>query len=156
MRLALYLDSVQQTPNVSGESYPECIKSLMDQFQRLPEEQRKEARRLGRIRIRECGDLDAAAGHLVPMPTQAARHQLRLQKRREKASQWPADTPACTQCKVRGFKIPKRSWPSEEMAEKVQLSLGDPFVVTYPCPVQPGYYHLGHRKVRKAISEGAL
>jgi hypothetical protein len=80
--------------------------------------------------------------------------------RREKASQWPPETPACTQCKVRGFDIPKRSWPSHEMAETVRISLEDPLVVTYPCPVQPGYYHLGHRKIRKlnpnikAISEG--
>jgi hypothetical protein len=162
MRLALYLDSVQQTPNVSGESYLDCIHSLMGQFQRLSVEQRKEARRLGRIRIRECGDLDAAAGYLVPVPTKAIRHELRLQKRREKASQWPAEMPACPQCKVRGFHIPKRSWPSQEMAEAVRLSLGDPLLVTYPCPVQPGYYHLGHIKVRKlnpnvkANSEGAL
>ena len=29
MRLALYLHSIQQTPNVSGESYPECVGNLM-------------------------------------------------------------------------------------------------------------------------------
>lgn len=60
MCLALYLQSIQQTPNVSGESYRGWVSNLMSQLQQLPGEQRKEAKRLGRIRILECGDLDAA------------------------------------------------------------------------------------------------
>lgn len=117
MRLALYLHSIQQTPNVSGESYPECISNLMGQFQDLPAEKRKEGRRLGRIRIRECGGLDAAAAYLVPVPAKALRHEIRLQKRREKASRWPPETPACFQCKVRDTTFrnghgPRREWPT--------------------------------------------
>jgi hypothetical protein len=147
LRLALYLDSVGQTPNVSGETYPERINSLMGQFQRLSAEQRKEARLLAKVRIRQCGDLDAAASYLVPTPGKAVRHEMRLQKRREKPSQWPLETPACPQCKVRGFDIPKRFWHSQEMADSIRLSLRDPLMVTYACPVQPGYFHLGHRRV---------
>lgn len=149
MRLALYIHSLQLTPNVSGKSYSECVGNLMRQFQKLPDEQRKEGKRLGRIRIREGGGLDAAAGDLVPVPAKVLRQEIRLKKRREKASQWPADTPACFQCKVRGYDIPKRCWPSQEMADAVRLSLRDPLIVTYACPVQPGYLHLGHVKTRK-------
>jgi hypothetical protein len=52
MRLALYLDSVQQTPNVSGNNYREYVMNLTRQFQQLAAEQRKDAKRLGRMRIR--------------------------------------------------------------------------------------------------------
>jgi hypothetical protein len=90
MRLALYLDSIQQTPNVSGNNYREYVVNLTRQFQQLAAEQRKDAKRLGRMRIRECGDLDAAASHLVPVPTKKIRLELAFQKRREKAGQWPA------------------------------------------------------------------
>lgn len=148
MRLALYLDSIQLTPNVSGENYSECVVNLNSQFQKLPAEQTKEGRRLGRMRIRECGDLVTAAGHLVPVPAKAARLELALQKRREKESHWPPETPACPRCKVRGYDIHKRSWPSQEMAEHARASLRDPLLVTYECPVQPGFYHLGHAKAR--------
>jgi len=162
MRLALYLDSIQQTPNVSGNNYREYVVNLGRQFQQLAPEQRKDAKRLGRMRIRECGDLDAAASHLVPVPTKTIRMELAFQKRREKAGRWPAETPACPRCRVRGFDIPKRSWPSQEMAEAVRLSLRDPLMVTYPCPVQSGFWHLGHRKNRRtqpeyhSLIEGAL
>ena len=148
MCLALYLQSTQQTPNVAGESYRDCVRNLMNQFQQLPVEQRKEGRRLARIHIRECGGLAAAAGDLVPVPAKVLRHEIRLQKRREKASQWPPKTPACPSCTVRGYDIPKRSFPSREMAEHVAASLRDPLLVAYPCPVQPGWFHLGHPKSR--------
>lgn len=77
MRLALYLDSIQQTPNVSGNSYREYIVSR--QFQQLAAAQRKDAKRFGRIRIRECGDLDVAASHLVPVPIKTIRLELAFQ-----------------------------------------------------------------------------
>jgi hypothetical protein len=121
MRLALYLDLIQQAPNVSGNSYREYV-NLSRQFEQLAAEQRKDAKRIGRMRIRECGDLDAAASHLVPVPTKRIRLELALQKPREKASRWPPETPACPRCKVRGYDIPKRSWPSQEMAEAVRVS----------------------------------
>ena len=147
MRLALYLDSIQETPNVSGDNYREYVVNLSLQFQQLAAEQRKDAKRLGRMRIRECGDLAAAAGYLVPVPAKAAKLELAFQKRREKASQWPPETPACPHCKVRGYDIPKRCFPSQEMAERVGTSLRDPLLVAYPCPVQPGlWFHLGHAR----------
>jgi hypothetical protein len=149
MRLALYLDSIQQKPNVSGNNYREYVVNLGRQLEQLAPEQRKDAKRLGQMRIRECGDLDAAASHLVPVPTKRIRLELALQKRREKAGRWPPETPPCPRCKVRGYDIPKRSWPSQEMAEAVRLSLQDSLMVTYPCPVQPGFWHLGHRKTPK-------
>jgi hypothetical protein len=118
----------------------------MRQFQKLPAEQRKEARRLGRIRIRESGSLDAVAGCLVPMTAMMLRQEIRLQRRRQTASQWPPGTHACLQCKFRvsGYDIPKRSWPTQEMADAVRISLRDPLMVTYACPEQPGYFHIGH------------
>jgi hypothetical protein len=146
MRLTLYLDSIQQMPNVSGETYPELIKNLMSQFENLQTEQRKEGRRLGRIRIRECGGLDAAAAYLVPVPAKALRQQIRIQKRRERTSKWPMDSPACYRCTVRGFDIPKRSWPSQEAADAVRLSLRDSLLTTYECHVKAGSFHIGHRK----------
>src|SRR3984957_1598251 len=103
MRLALYLDSIQQAPNISGNSYREYVVNLSCQFQQLAAEQRKDAKRLGRMRIRECGHLDAAASHLVPVPPKTIRLELAFQKRREKAGQWPLETPACPRCKVRGY-----------------------------------------------------
>jgi hypothetical protein len=148
MRLALYLSSVQQLPSVWGESYREYVDDLTRQFQQLQAEQREEAKRLGRMRIRECGDLEAAVGHLVPVPAKVARMERAFQRRREKARQWPPEAPACPECKVRGYDIPKRSWPSQEMAEVILLSLRDPQMVTYRCPVQPGFWHLGHTKAR--------
>jgi hypothetical protein len=146
MRLALYLDSIQQTPNVSGNNYREYVINLTRQFQQLAAEQRKDAKRLGRMRIRECGDLDAAGSHLVAIPTKRVLLELALGKRREKASQWPPEAPACPRCKVKGYNIPKRSWPSQEMAERVRASLCDPLLVTYPCPVENGWFHIGHAK----------
>jgi hypothetical protein len=150
MRLALYLDSIQQTPNISGNNYREYVVNLSRQFQQLAFEERKDAKRLGRMRIRECGDLDAAASYLVPVPPKRIRLELAFQKRREKASRWPAETPACPRCRVRKYDIPKRSWPSQEMAEAVRLFLRDPLMVTYPCPIQSGFWHLGHRKTPKS------
>jgi hypothetical protein len=152
MRLALYLDSIQQVPNVSGESYREYVGNLSRQYQNLSGEQRKEAKSLGRMRIRECGSLETAARHFVPIPAKAARMELAFQRRREKASLWPPESPACSRCKVRGHDIPKRSWPSQEMADAVRLSLRDPLMVTYPCPAQPDFWHLGHQKRQKNLN----
>ncbi len=101
MRLALYLESIHQTPNLSNTSYRESIGNLMRQFQELPAEQRKDGRLLGRLRIRDCGGLDAAAGCLVPVPARVLRREVKLQKHRETASQWPPETPACSHCKVK-------------------------------------------------------
>jgi hypothetical protein len=148
MRLALYLDSIDKTPTVSGETYPERIKNLTSQFENLQIEQRKEGRRIGRIRIRESGGLDAAAAYLVPIPAKAQRRQIRIQKRREITSRWPLDSPACYRCTVRGFNIPKRSWPSQDAADAVRLSLRDPLLTTYECPEKAGSFHIGHRKRR--------
>jgi len=138
MRLALYLDSIYQTPNVSAASYRKCVGNFMRQFQELSAENRKEGGRLGRLRIRRSGDLEAAAGCLVPVPASALRREAKLQKRRDTASHWPPETPACFHCKVRGYYIPKRSWPSQEIADAVRLSVRDPLMATYACPGQPG------------------
>ncbi len=163
MRLALYLDSIHQTPNMSGRSYRECLGKLVRQFQKLSVEQRKEARRLGRIRIRNSASLDAVAGCLPAMTARALRQEIRFQRRRDTARHWPPGTPACFQCKwrVSGHDVPKRSWPSREMADAVRISLRDPRMVTYVCPVQPGYFHIGHStdgtiQPKDQSSEGAL
>jgi hypothetical protein len=118
MRLALYLDSIQQTPNVSGNNYREYVVDLSRQFQQLAPEQRKDAKRLGRMRIRECGDLDAAASYLVPVPTKRIRLELALQKHREKASRWPPETPRVLGARSGDMTFPsgpgrRRKWPKQ-------------------------------------------
>jgi hypothetical protein len=42
--------------------------------------------------------------------------------------------------------LPKRSWPTQEIAETIRLRQNDPLLVVYECPAQPGFWHLGHRK----------
>lgn len=148
MRLALYLNSIQQTPNVSGNNYREYVVNLSRQFQQLAAEERKDAKRLGRMRIRECGDLDAVASHLVPVPTKKIRLELAFQKRREKAGRWPRRRRRVRGARSGDMTFPngpgrRRKWP------KRYGSLRDSLMVTYPCPVQPGFWHLGHRKTPK-------
>jgi hypothetical protein len=46
-----------------------------------------------------------------------------------------------------GNGYPKRSWPTREWADEVWEKQHDRDKMdVYPCPVQPGFWHLGHRK----------
>ena len=46
-----------------------------------------------------------------------------------------------------GNGYPKRSWPTREWADEVWEKQHDRDKMdVYACPVQPGFWHLGHRK----------
>lgn len=147
LRLALYLSCVQISPQLSGHSYRDYEATLARQFQNLPTEIRREARRTGRRLIREANGLEAAACHLVPAPRpqviQQAKWQRRCARYLDGMRSWSAETPPCPQCRI--FRIlPKRSWPNREQAEAVRQRQNDPRLAVYECPVQPGFWHLGH------------
>ena len=147
MRLALFLGCVDVEANLmKGSTYKEHFVTLTGQFLSLDLELRKEARRRGRKRIREAPGLEMAAGHLIPrtLPTQPKRER-RTHKSRKKIQHWPRETPPCAVCRM-GCGLPKRSWPSQEIAETIRLRQNDPLLVVYECPAQPGFWHLGHRK----------
>jgi hypothetical protein len=56
--------------------------------------------------------------------------------------------PKCPRCRMR-CGLPKKSWPSHEMAEESRSRSPEAVrLVTYECPHQPGYWHVGH-KMRK-------
>jgi hypothetical protein len=83
-------------------------------------------------------------------PVIASRRTQRL-TRREKRFQfisrnWSPHTPPCPSCRM-GNGYPKRSWPTREWADEVWEKQHDRDKMdVYPCPVQPGFWHLGHRK----------
>jgi hypothetical protein len=52
--------------------------------------------------------------------------------------------PKCPKCRMR-CGLPKKSWPSREMADECRERSPDPAEVNvYPCPYQPGFWHVGH------------
>ena len=64
---------------------------------------------------------------------------------------WDESTPPCPVCRLLGD-LPKRSWPDPAMAEEVRLR-SDPTLKVYECPVQPGFWHLGHPRKTKGNLE---
>ena len=151
LRLALYLSCAQIMPQFSGHSYRDDEASFTRQFQNLAIEIRREARRTGRRLIREANGLEAAACHLLPAPrpplTKHAKWQRQCARYLNRMQSWPADTPPCPQCRI--FRLfPKRSWPSREQAEAVRQRQNDPRLAVYECPIQPGFWHLGHSSRR--------
>jgi hypothetical protein len=52
--------------------------------------------------------------------------------------------PKCPRCRMR-CGLPKKSWPTREMAEECRQRGPDPAKVRiYECPHQQGYWHVGH------------
>lgn len=97
--------------------------------------------------IREAGGVEAAASHLLPEPKLAPAitgpWKRAYEKRLKRMLTWSPETPPCLECRIGGV-LPKRSWPSREAAEKSRIMQNDPHLVSYPCPYQLGYWHLGH------------
>jgi hypothetical protein len=149
LRLALFLGCVDVEPNLNGSTYKDHLAALNSQFLSIDIELRKEARRKGRKRIREARGLEKAAGHLIPTlqptPPERGRWARKYELSRTKTQHWPPETPPCAVCRM-GCGLPKRSWPSREIAEGIRLRQNDPLLVGYECPAQPGLWHLGHRK----------
>jgi uncharacterized protein YbaR (Trm112 family) len=82
--------------------------------------------------------------HVVaPRPKRLTRKQKRFQYI---SRNWSPLTPACPECKM-SIGYPKRSWPTREWAEEARERQHDRHLLDiFPCPVQPGFFHLGHRK----------
>jgi hypothetical protein len=150
-RLALYLRSIGIRPWAAG---------LQVQYDELEAEQRKLARRAGRQLIREAGSIAKA---VAALPTPAVLQPLagnallvapRTQSREEQfnsiCKRWSALTPPCPSCRM-GNGFPKRSWPTREWADEVWGRQHDrDRLRVYECPVQPGFWHLGH--IRRPVA----
>jgi len=80
---------------------------------------------------------------VAPRTSRLTRRQKRFQFI---SRNWSVLTPACPHCKM-GNGYPKRSWPTREWADAIWKNQHDRDKMdVYPCPVQPGFWHLGHRK----------
>jgi hypothetical protein len=149
LRLALYLDCIGVKPILSGRSYREYCFALSTQFLSMGAEQRKEARRRGRKRIREAPGLRKAAGHLIPVSSPSAPRSGKWRRNYEnykrKMLLWPSETPPCPVCRMWGG-LPKRSWPNWEQAEEIRIRQNDRLLSLFECPVQRGFWHLGHKR----------
>jgi hypothetical protein len=148
LRLALYLDCIGVKAVLSGKCYREYCCALSNQFLSIDAEQRKAARRRGRELIRESPGLRKAAGHLIPVSQPApkgGRWRRNYENHKRKMLLWPSETPPCPVCRMWGG-LPKRSWPSWELAEEVRLRQNDRLLSLYECPVQAGFWHLGHKR----------
>lgn len=146
MRLACFIASIEGAkPVLKGTTYQENCDGLLTQYLSFTREQRKECRRKARKLIREVG-MEHVAGHLVPVlpsPPRGSgkfrRHYLAYLRGMQL---WGPDAPPCPVCKMAWCGLPKRLW-SREQAEQIRLRQGDGLYV-YPCPSQPGFFHLGH------------
>lgn len=160
-RLAIFIECAGQVPIIRGSAYSHCCKFLEEQYMNLEPEARRRARVEGRRRIREQG-VEALAIRLIPVPpptdrTPMTNQEERLKQRakyQEKIRRWPPETPPCPKCRIAPG-MPKRSWPTREMAEEVLGQQNDPDLHIYQCPVQPGFWHLGHRRNRTCILASA-
>jgi hypothetical protein len=152
-RLALYLLCIGVRPLPAG---------LQIQYNALEPTQRKLARETGRWLIKEEGSIAKAIATLtnpvvvqetriVPLVVSLTRAQAREEAFKYISRRWSALTPPCPSCRM-GNGFPKRSWPTREWAEEVWRRQHDLNILrVYACPVQPGFWHLGHhsRKTRK-------
>jgi hypothetical protein len=145
-RLALYLLCIGVRPWPAG---------LQTQYNALKPGQRKLARKTGRRLIKEKGSIAKALATLansvvvqetriVPLVVSLTRAQAREEAFKYISRRWSALTPPCPSCRM-GNGFPKRSWPTREWAEEVWGRQHDFNILrVYACPVQPGFWHLGH------------
>jgi hypothetical protein len=152
-RVAIFIECAGLIPIVRGSTYSEYCKSLLEQYTSLEPEVRRRARVEGRRRIRELG-VESAAIRLIPVPPVCVRSIIqrkqfqKLRARyREKSHRWPPEAPPCPKCCFAPG-MPKRSWPTREMAEEVRSRQKESDLHVYPCPAQPGFWHLGHSPKR--------
>jgi hypothetical protein len=153
-RLALYLSSIGIPPVPLASSYKQWATDLEAQYNALEVEQRKLARQTGRRLIKEARSIAIAAAALAnPVVQEIQAHNApsvapRIQSREEQLDyarrRWSVLTPPCPSCRMRnGF--PKRSWPTREWADEVWGRQHDRDTLrVYECPVQSGFWHLGH------------
>ena len=160
-RIATFIECAGVLPIIQGSTYSEYCKFLEEQYANLDPVVRRRARVEGRQRLREQG-VKSAAIRLIPVPSpvfdastiQSELRRNRRAKYQDQIRRWPPETPPCPKCRIaRG--MPKRSWPTREMAEIVRSQQNDPNLRVYPCPAQPGLWHLGHRRNRHRTSSSA-
>jgi hypothetical protein len=153
-RLALYLISIGLSPVPAASSYKRWGAALQIQYNTLGVDQRRLARRTGRRLTREFGSIAKAIASfpsqivertLVANPRPAVpRTMTRQEQFLRKIRNWSSLTPPCPSCRMGGG-FPKRSWPSREWAEEVRGRQHDRNTLrVFKCPVQPGFWHLGH------------
>jgi hypothetical protein len=130
-RLALYLECAGVIPIVDGSTYREFCASLLEQYCSRP------------IPVPVCDLLQLTPGE---------RRRVRAEHR-ERVRRWPQETPPCPRCRIASG-MPKRSWPSRERAEEARSRQKDPRLHVYPCPAQPGLWHLGH--LRKGTGKASV
>ncbi len=159
-RLALYLSSIGIRPVLSARSYKQLATDLQAQYEALEVGQRKLARKTGRRLIKEARSIAIAVATLTnPVVQETQAHNAppitpRTQSREEQfkyiSRRWSALTPPCPSCRMRnGF--PKRSWPTREWADEVWGRQHDRDALrVYECPIQPGFWHLGH--IRRPVT----
>jgi hypothetical protein len=144
-RLALYLRSIGIQPNAAG---------TQSQYDQLEREERKLARRAGRQLLIQFGSIAKAnialTNHVVQealainTPPVASRNRSREEQFLHNLSRWSPLTPPCKYCRM-GCGFPKRSWPTREWADEVRGRQHDRDKLrVFECPVQPGFWHLGH------------
>ena len=152
-RMALYLSSIGIPPVPSAGSYKQWAAVLQAQYNALEVGQRKLARQTGRRLLKESGSIAIAVASLAnPVALQpltvftpvAPRTRSREEQFDYIRRRWSALTPPCPSCRMRnGF--PKRSWPTRKWADEVWGKQHDRDTLrVYECPVQPGFWHLGH------------
>jgi hypothetical protein len=152
-RMALYLSSIGIPPVPSADSYKQWAAVLQAQYNALEVGQRKLARQTGRRLLKESGSIAIAVGSLTNpvalQPLTVLTPVAPLTRSREEQfdyirRRWSALTPPCPSCRMRnGF--PKRSWPTRKWADEVWGRQHDRNILrVYECPVQPGFWHLGH------------
>ena len=153
-RMAIFIECAGLIPVIRGSTYNEYSEFLEEQYMSLEPDVRRRARVDGRRLLREQGVM-AAAIRLIPVPlpvyngltiSRTHRQRLRLGYR-DKMRCWPPETPPCPKCRIAPG-MPKRSWPTRETAEEICSQQNDPDLHVYPCPAQPGFWHLGHHRRR--------
>jgi hypothetical protein len=152
-RFALYLSSIGISPVLPRNSYKQWVVALQAQYNALEVGQRKLARRAGRQFVRESGSIRIAAASLptpvfiqtrADAPTVRPRPFSRDEQFNSILRRWSARTPPCPSCRM-GNGFPKRSWPTRQRANEVWGRQHDRDTLrVYECPVQPGFWHLGH------------
>lgn len=151
-RLAIFLECAGQVPAARGSTYKEQYASLEKQYCSLEPKLRRRARIEGRRLIRARG-IGPMAIRLIAVPAPVCdltklspvqRRRVRAEYRKRIRRRSP-QTPLCPRCMIAPG-MPKRSWPSRELAEQARLRQNDPRLHVYPCPAQPNYWHIGHRR----------
>lgn len=112
------------------------------------------ARISARAEIRQC-KLEAAASGSVPSSPSKPHFVPEKHRNRRKLEAFFQQRGnvvlKCPKCRMR-CGLPKKSWPTREMAEEaLQRSVTPADLHIYRCPIQHGFWHIGHQKIEEEI-----